>query len=191
MGFLLYERWFGNGTELAAVRMNPGDTKFQLAEIEKIWNNYGSEIPFNYSFLDNEYDAMYRNEMTTQKLFITFSFLAIFIACLGLLGLASFIIMQKTREIGIRKALGSSFIGIYWFISQKFGKWVIIANVIAIPLSWFLMKRWLENFEYRISISWWIFLLAMAISVLIALLSTFYQTIRASRANPVDALRYE
>ncbi|MBU2652409.1 MAG: ABC transporter permease [Bacteroidetes bacterium] len=191
MGFLLYERWFGNGTELAAIRMKPGDTKFQLTEIEKIWNNYGSEIPFKYSFLDNEYDAMYRNEMTTQKLFITFSFLAIFIACLGLLGLASFIIMQKTKEIGIRKALGSSLFGIYWFISQKFGKWVIIANVIAIPLSWFLMKRWLENFEYRISISWWIFLLATVISILIALLTTFYQTIRASRANPVDALRYE
>lgn len=191
MGFLHYTRWYQDGPGLVVARTKSGDISKQLKELENIWNSYNVDIPFAYSFFDKEYDAIYKNEMSTKRLFLTFSFLAIFIACLGLLGLASFIIVQKTKEIGIRKALGSSVFGICWFISQKFGKWVIIANIIAIPLSWYLMNSWLQNFEYRISISWWIFLLAAIISLLIASVTTLYQTIRASRANPVEALRYE
>jgi putative ABC transport system permease protein len=191
MGFLHYTRWFRFGPDLISIRLKPGDLQDMLREIENLWESYSTGIPFEYTFLDQNYDALYKNEMTTKRLFLAFSFLSIFIACIGLLGLASFIILLKTKEIGIRKALGASVFGIYWLIFGKFGKWVLIANIIAIPLSWYLMNIWLQNFEYRINISWWIFLVAAIVSLFIALITTLYQTVKASLANPVDALMYE
>jgi putative ABC transport system permease protein len=191
MGFLHYTRWFSYGPDLISIRLMPGDVQDMLREIENLWESYATGIPFEYSFLDQNYDALYKNEMTTKRLFLAFSFLSIFIACMGLLGLASFIILLKTKEIGIRKALGASVFGICWLIFRKFGKWVLVANILAIPLSWYFMNIWLQNFEYRININWWIFLVAALISLFIALITTFYQTVKASLANPVDALMYE
>ncbi|MFC2107155.1 ABC transporter permease [Bacteroidota bacterium] len=191
MGFVYKSIWYRYGPGLIPIRLKPGNIEEMLQSLEQLWDEYSAEIPFSYSFLDKNYDALYDNEMMTRKLFMIFSFLAIFIACLGLLGLASFIIVQKTKEIGIRKAMGASVISICWYISRKFGKWVLVANIIAIPLSWYIMNRWLQNFEYRIDISWWIFLIVAVISLCIAVLTTLFQTIKASLANPVDALRYE
>jgi putative ABC transport system permease protein len=117
--------------------------------------------------------------------------LAILIACLGLFGLASFMAEQRTKEIGIRKVLGSSISGITIMLSKEFVKWVIVANIIAWPISYFLMNKWLQNYAYKISISWWIFGLAGLISFIIALLTVSYQSIKAARSNPVNSLRYE
>jgi putative ABC transport system permease protein len=129
--------------------------------------------------------------MQTRKLFMVFSFLAIFIACLGLLGLASYLAQQKTREVGIRKTYGAGAGSIALQMSKHFLRWVIIANIIAWPLSWLFFDHWLNNFAYQATINWWYFVLAGIISLIIALLTVSYQTIKAALANPVEALRYE
>ena len=115
------------------------------------------ELPFSYSFFDTDYNKLYQNEKQTKDMMIIFSILAIFIACLGLLGLASFSAVQKTKEIGIRKTMGATNRNIIWSFSKTFTKWVLFASFIAWPLAWLAMNRWLQNFEYRVSMSWWIF----------------------------------
>jgi len=174
-----------------SVRVSPGDYKVMINDLTDLWEKYSAKIPIKYSFFDEDYDNLYRNEMQTRKLFLTFSFLAIFIACLGLLGLASFIVQQKTREIGIRKTFGASTFKISLLLSQSFIKWVLIANVIAWPLAWYFFNNWLNNFAYRTAIYWWYFGLALIISILIALLTVSFNTYRAATANPVDALKHE
>jgi putative ABC transport system permease protein len=129
--------------------------------------------------------------MQTKKLFLAFSFLAIFIACLGLLGLASYMAQQKTKEIGIRKTFGASALNITLLLSRNFTKWVVIANLIAWPIAWYFFNNWLNSFTERSKLAWWYFVLAAAVSVLIALLTVGYQTIKAAKSNPIDALRYE
>jgi putative ABC transport system permease protein len=129
--------------------------------------------------------------MQTRNLFVTFSLLAIFIACLGLFGLAAFMIEQRTREIGIRKVLGASVPGLLGLLSTQFTKWVLIANLVAWPVAWYAMNRWLENFAYRIEIVWWFYLIAGGLAMLIALITVFSQAVRAALANPVESLRYE
>ena len=120
-----------------------------------------------------------------------FSFLAIFIACLGLFGLASFVADRKTKEIGIRKVLGASVPGLIGLLSVNFTKWVLLSNIIAWPVAWFAMNRWLQNFAYRINIGIWIFFVSGLLALLIALLTVSYQAIKAAMCNPVEALRYE
>ena len=121
----------------------------------------------------------------------SFSFLAIFISCLGLLALASFSVERRTKEIGIRKVLGSSVPQIIFMLTRDFTKWVLLANVFAWPLAYFVLTKWLENFAFRIGIEWWIFLLAGALALIIAIIVISYQTIKAALSNPVKALRYE
>ena len=147
--------------------------------------------PFVHYFLDEEMNKLYVNERLTGRLMRYVSFLAIFISCLGLLALASFSVERRTKEIGIRKVLGSPVSQIIFMLTKDFTKWVILANVIAWPLSYFVLTKWLKNFAFRIGIEWWIFLLAGAVSLVIAIIVVGYQTIRAATANPVKALRYE
>jgi len=174
-----------------AVKIKPGSENNVLNYLENKWQEFSIELPFSYSFFDQDYNNLYQNEKQTKDLMVIFSLLAIFIACLGLLGLASFLAVQKTKEIGIRKSLGASSKSIVWSFSVEFTKWVLIANIIAWPVAWFAMNRWLQNFEYRITISLWVFIAAAFIGLLIALLSVSYQSIKASLANPIDALRHE
>ena len=130
-------------------------------------------------------------EKQTRKLFAIFSFLAIFIACLGLFGLSSFIADRRTKEIGIRKILGASVPKIVTILNKSFVKWVLLANLFAWPAAWYVMNRWLQNFAYRIDLSWWMFVLAAVLALLIALIIISFQTVKAALKNPVDSLRYE
>lgn len=162
-----------------------------IAAAQKAWKAYSPDFPFNYSFLDQDYNDMYESDQRTGALFNVFAVVAILISCLGLLGLATFTAQVKTKEIGIRKVLGASVAGIAGMLNREFIKLIIIAFVIATPITWWLMSKWLQDFAYRIHIGWWVFALAGLLSVLIALLTVSFQSIKAALANPVKSLRTE
>ena len=173
------------------VRLNPGDVIATIAHLEKTVKAFNPGFPFEYRFLDNDYERMYRGMEREMAVVRTFTVLAILISCLGLFGLAAYTAEQRTKEIGIRKVMGASVPGIVALLSKEYAKWVLVANVIAWPVSYFLMKGWLQDYHYRIGLGLPVFLLAAAISVLIAQLTVSYQAIRAARSNPVNSLRYE
>jgi putative ABC transport system permease protein len=162
-----------------------------IATIEKKWNKYSQDRPFQYSFLDETYSKLYQSERRFNKVFLYLTGLAILIACLGLFGLAAFTAEQRTREIGIRKVVGASVSGIVTLLSKDFVKLVLIAIVIALPVAWYTMNKWLQDFAYRVSIEWWVFVLAAVLAILIALLTVSFQAIKAALANPVKSLRTE
>jgi putative ABC transport system permease protein len=134
---------------------------------------------------------LYRAEVKLRTIFSYFTGFAIFIACLGLFGLASFTAEQRTKEIGIRKVLGSSIVGILFLLIKEFTKWVVVANIVAWPLAYFALHRWLQHFAYRTEMSLWMFLLSGVLALMIALITVGYQAVKAARANPVMSLRYE
>jgi putative ABC transport system permease protein len=148
-------------------------------------------MPFEYHFLDDSFDEMYRSEQRMGKIALTFSLLAILIACLGLFGLAAYMAEQRTKEIGIRKVLGASIGNVVGLLSSDFVKLVAIAALIAIPFAWWAMHRWLQDFAFRIDLSWWIFPLAAVLALAIALATVSFQAIRAALMNPVKSLRTE
>ncbi len=165
----------------------PETIEFLRAGMKRFSPNY----PFEYYFFDDVFDMAYRAEQKMESIFSTFAFLSIFIACLGLLGLVSFVAEQKTKEIGIRKVLGASATNIISLLSKKFIKWIIVANVVAWPIAYYFMNKWLQNFAYKAHISLLIFFLSGTLALIIATLTIGYQTIKAATANPVDSLRYE
>jgi putative ABC transport system permease protein len=173
------------------VRLDAAQLPETLRFIEQTWASFEAERPFDYFFLDEEFDGLYRSEARLSKIFAGFSFLAIFIACLGLFGLAAFVAEQRTKEIGIRKVLGATVSNIVLNLSKDFARWVLLANLIAWPLGFWLMNDWLAKFAYRIDIGWWMFALAGSMTLLVALLTVSTQAIRAALANPVEALKYE
>jgi putative ABC transport system permease protein len=173
------------------VRLNAGPVPAALAHIEKAVRSFNPGFPFAYRFLDDDYDQMYRGVERVEAVVRTFAILAILISCLGLLGLAAYTAEQRTKEIGIRKVMGASASVIIVLLSKEYAKWVLTANIIAWPASYFLMKAWLRNYSYRIDLGLPIFLLAAALSVLIAQLTVSVQALKAARANPVETLRYE
>jgi putative ABC transport system permease protein len=173
------------------VRLRAGKDKEALAGLEKLCKELNPAFPFTYQFSDAEYNKMYLSEQLVSKLANYFAILAIFISCLGLLGLAIFTAGQRTREIGVRKVLGANVPGIVALLSKDFLALVLIAIVIASPLAWYIMHRWLDDFEYRTPISWWIFVVAGCCAVGIAFVTVSFQAIRAARANPVKSLRSE
>jgi len=174
-----------------AVRLTPGDMYSKVRLIESKWKELFPGMPFSYTFMDNDFDKLYRAEARTGSVFITFAVFAILIACLGLFGLVTYAAEQRTREIGIRKVLGASTGGLMTLLSKDFLKLVLIASLIAFPIAWWAMNNWLESFAYRIGISWWIFIVAGGSAILIALVTVSIQTIRAAVANPVKSLRSE
>jgi putative ABC transport system permease protein len=174
-----------------SVRLNTENVSETVKFVGSTWNDFAPGKPFEYSFLDRDYDNLYRNEHQTRSLFSIFSFLTIFIACLGLFGLAAFVADRKTKEIGIRKILGASVTKIVNNLNKSFVKWVLIANLIAWPAAWYFMNNWLRNFAYRIQLSWWMFVLAAVLAFLVALLTVSFQSVKAALKNPADALRYE
>ena len=183
--------FLGTNENYVNVRLQGGETERTLAKIEEKWNTFAPEVPFEFSFLDSDLDALFRAEQRFGQIFSYFTGLAIFIACLGLFGLTAFAAEQRTKEIGVRKILGSSVTDIVGFISQDFLKWVLLANLIAWPVAWYAMNKWLQNFAYRIEMSWWIFVLSGGLALVIAVITVSWQAIRAAMANPVEALRYE
>ncbi|MGN6341535.1 MAG: ABC transporter permease [Ginsengibacter sp.] len=173
------------------VRIKAGQTKEALADLEKICKNMNPKFPFTYQFSDLQYAQLYKSEQVVSKLSNYFAFLAIFISCLGLFGLAMFTAEQRNKEIGIRKVLGASSKNIVALLSSNFLKPVFISLVIAFPVAWWTTQKWLQGFAYRIHISWWIFLIAGCVAILIALITVSFQAIKAAIANPVDSLRTE
>jgi len=162
-----------------------------LDVIKNKWENLFAGEEFQYSFVDEEYNQLYSSDEQMGKLFFFFSLLIIFVACLGIFGLASFLSEQRAREIGIRKVLGSTVTGVVKLLTADFTKWVLVANVLAIPIAWYAMDKWLQNFAYRTSMSVWIFIFSGFITLVIALLTIGTQTIKAANMNPVETLKYE
>jgi putative ABC transport system permease protein len=162
-----------------------------LAYVEEIWRAQVPHRPFVYDFLDQEYANLYQAERRTGRIFGTFAFLAVMLACLGLFGLAAFMAQQRTKEIGIRKVLGASVASIVGLLSQDFVKLVGVAFAIAAPLAWYAMRRWLEDFTYRVDLEWWVFAAAGGAAVLIALLTVSFQSIKVALRNPIKSLRSE
>lgn len=182
------------------INRSPGLISFRLKTenlseiirvIEEKWSVFASGQPFEYSFLDDRFDEMYRAELRIGTIFAIFSVIAIFVGCLGLFGLAAFTAEQRTKEIGIRKVLGASISGIVILMSKEFVMWVVVANAIAWPIAWYTMDNWLQGFAYRTNLSIWTFAYSAILALLIALLTVSYQGIRAAMANPVEALKYE
>ena len=182
---------FNNVMFLTAVRVKADNFKSTIAAIENTWKQFVKDRPLHYAFLDKTVEQQYAAESTMQKIFTFFSTLAIVIACIGLLGLAAFATQQRTKEISIRKVLGAPVTGIVQMLSKDFAKLVIIASLIAFPVAWFAMNKWLQDFTYRIQISWWMFAAAGAAALLIALLTVSFYAIKAAVANPVKSLRTE
>ena len=162
-----------------------------IAAIEKIWNKHFSADPFNYYFLDELFDQQYKADKQFGAVFGLFAFLAILIACFGLLGLSAFNVLQRTKEIGIRKVLGASVQNILFILSKDFLKLVLVSFVIAIPVTWAIMHNWLQDFAYRINIQWWVFALAGLAAFVIAIVTLSFQAIKAAVSNPVKSLRTE
>jgi len=184
----LDERWKW-GTVL--VRTKAGKTKEAIAGLEKICKSLNPDFPFTYQFSDEEYTKLYNNEQVVSKLTNYFAFLAIFISCLGLFGLATFTAEQRTKEIGVRKVLGASVSHIVSQLSFSFLKPVAIALLIAFPIAWYAMNRWLQGFAYKIDIAWWMFAIAGLLTIGIALLTVSYQSIKSALVNPVKSMRTE
>lgn len=176
---------------LVSVRVNPDHVSGVIDFMRDKMKELAPGAPFEHSFLDQRFERFYRDEERLGKIFNSFSFLAIFIACMGLLGLTSFSIARRTKEIGIRKVLGASTANILILLTKEFTKWVIVANIFACPIAYWIMSRWLQNFDNRISFGVWIFLLAALLALVIAVLTVSFQTVKAALSNPVDALRYE
>ena len=176
---------------IMVIRVNPGNIKTTLAALEESYKEIIPEIPFEYGFVDEYYDNLYRVIERMGVLFNYLSVLAIFVSCLGLFGLASYITEKRTKEIGIRKAYSASVTDIVLLLSRQFLKWVLVANIIAWPVAYIAMKRWLQTFAYRTDIGIEIFIATSLGAFVIALITISWQTIRAARGNPVDSLRYE
>jgi putative ABC transport system permease protein len=174
-----------------AVRVAPTNIQKTLSLIKSKWNDILPQKPFDYFFLDDSFDSQYRAEERMGNLTLRFSLLAIFIGCLGLFGMASYTTEQRTKEIGIRKVLGASAALIVRMLSKEYVVLVAIGNLIAWPASYFLMKSWLDSFAYRTSLSPWVFMAAAILSLVVALLTVSYKSVKAALSNPVDSLRYE
>ncbi|GAB3263889.1 ABC transporter permease [Larkinella harenae] len=172
-------------------RLSGQDIPELVKQVEAKWRQMAPGMPFNYSFLEDSFDSMYRAEQRVGQIVLTFSVLAILIACLGLFGLAAFMAEQRTKEIGVRKVLGASTVSIIGLLSKDFLKLVLIAIVMATPVAWYGMTQWLEDFAYKIDVPWWVFGLAGLVAVLIALATVSFQSIRAALMNPVKSLRAE
>jgi putative ABC transport system permease protein len=174
-----------------AVRLRTNDAFNLIRQVESKFHAAKQGLPFSYTFMDNDFDKLYHADQQTGQIFITFAVFAILIACLGLFGLVTYAAEQRTKEIGIRKVLGARVTSIVGLLSKDFTILVGIAALIAFPAAWWAMYKWLETFAYRTEISWWIFLVAGAVALAIALLTVSIQTVRAALANPVKSLRSE
>jgi putative ABC transport system permease protein len=174
-----------------SIKLTPGDLAGTIEQIKKKYDAFFPGNLFDYYFLDERFNQQYENEQLFKRAFGIFAGLAIFVACLGLLGLAMFATIQRTKEIGVRKVLGASVSNIVVLLSKNFLKLILVSAIVAFPLAWWAMHLWLEDFAYRVNIGWWIFILAGGSALLIALGTISFQAIKAAIANPVKSLRTE
>src|SRR5690606_36654283 len=181
----------GSDANKMIVKLSAGNFDETIDKIGERWEQVAPGQPFNYYFMDDSFDATYKAEQQLGRLFVVFTVLSICIACLGLFGLATFSAQRRTKEIGIKKFMGASVKQITYQLSAGFLKLVGIAIIVSLPLSWLAMNRWLEDFTYRIDISWWTLVLAAFLGVAISMLTVGYQSIRAAMMNPVNSLRNE
>src|SRR5437773_836912 len=173
------------------VRFNQNNAEKLTGIVAKRFNEFYPKQSFEYSFLDDNLNAMYNSEKRLGTIFSYFSFLAILIACLGVLGLSLYSIQQRIKEIGIRKVLGASVFSITRGLLKDFVKPIFIAAIVATPIAWYVMNKWLEDFAYRINISWWVFVVAGLLALSIAMITISFQAVQAAMANPVKSLRTE
>jgi putative ABC transport system permease protein len=173
------------------IKVSGFDMENTIASIENTWNDFTSDVPFDYKFLDENFKELYQSETEFNSLIKVFTILAVFIACLGLFGLISFSALQSRKEIGIRKVNGAKISEILALLSKDLVIWVVLAFFIASPIAYFTMNKWLENFAYKTDLSWWVFALAGLLTLGIALLTVSWQSFKAARRNPIEALRYE
>jgi putative ABC transport system permease protein len=174
-----------------SIKMSTDDISRTLSFIAKTWDTFEKERSLEYFFVDENFDALYNSEERLSQVITFFAFITIFVACLGLFGLASYTAEQSTKEIGIRKVLGASVGSIVFQLSQNFIKWVLVANAIAWPVAYFAMIKWLQNFAYKRGIGLEAFILSGIVAFAIALVTVGYQSLKAALSNPVDSLRYE
>jgi putative ABC transport system permease protein len=181
----------GNNHGGMLVKVNTADVRSLIGDTKKKWAAFSPAGPFAYYFLDDQFARLYNTEQRTGRLFTAFTLIAIGVAGLGLFGLAAFIIQQRTREIGIRKVLGASVASVLLLVSSEFLLLVGLAFLIAVPVTWWGMDRWLQDFAYRVGFSWWIFPLAGTAALVIGLATISFQAIKAAIAPPVKSLRSE
>jgi putative ABC transport system permease protein len=174
-----------------AVKVRAAHLKDTLSFIEKTWKGFYPDWVFEHQFVDERVNQYYVSEKRTFQLMSYFTFLAIFVACLGLFGLVSFTIQRRFKEIAIRKVLGAPVTRIFTLLTSELLWGILLANLVAWPIAWYGLNRWLQNFAYRTSLSWWIFFIAGMSVMTVALLTMCWQTLRAARINPVDSLRFE
>ena len=183
--------FYGEEKGSVAMRIKTDNISPLIAQVENKWKSMVPGQPFNYSFMDDDFNKIYSSDQRVGKIAMTFSILAILIACLGLFGLVTYAAEQRTKEIGIRKVLGATVTNIVGMLSKDFLKLVMVAALIAFPVAWWAMSKWLQDFAYRINISWWIFIIAGVITLLIALVTVSFKAIKAAITNPVKSLRTE
>jgi putative ABC transport system permease protein len=181
----------GNSNSIISVKVNAADMKQALASIDKVWKDFLPNQTMRFNFLDQSYAAMYADVERMQYIFTGFAILAIIVACLGLFALAAFMAEQRSKEISIRKVLGASVSNLFALLTGDFMKLIFISLVIAIPLGWLLMSKWLQDYVYRIKITWDVFFTAGITVLLVALITICFQAIKAAIANPVKSLRTE
>ena len=184
-------RLIPNSRDAYSIKMKTGDVQGTITAVQKAWNKFFPADPFNYYFLDELFDQQYRADQRFGKIFGMFAFVAIIIACFGLLGLSAYNVLQRTKEIGIRKVLGASVQNVLYILSKDFITLVLIAFVIAVPVTLWIMHNWLQDFAYRIDIQIWVFAVAGLLAILIALLTISFQALKAAISNPVKSLRTE
>lgn len=181
----------GNSPSIVSVKVNTADMQQLMPSIQKVWKDIAPNQPMRYSFLDESFARMYEDIQRTGRVFSSFAALAIIIACLGLYGLSSFIVEQRTKEIGIRLVLGASMKSIFSLLTLNFVKLILVSIVIAVPVAWYIMHKWLEDFVYRTEVTLDVFLLAGVAALGITLLTISYQIIKTALMNPVKSLRNE
>lgn len=173
------------------IRLSGSNNKETIRFIENTWKDISNNLPFEYDFLDNKIRAAYYAEMKAGKVFTIFSILSVLIACMGILGIASFLLQRRIKEIGIRKVNGAKTVEVMVLLNRDYIKWIAISFIIATPLAWYAMSKWLSNFAYKTEISWWIFIFAGILSLMVALGTVSWKSLQAASRNPVDSLRYE
>jgi putative ABC transport system permease protein len=180
-----------NSSAFYSLKVEQGKAQQTIASLKNIWSSYFPKDPFDYFFLDESFGQQYKADLLFGKVFGVFSFLAILIACFGLLGLSAYNVLQRTKEIGIRKVLGASAQSLLLLLSTDFLKLIIISLVLAIPVGWYIMNQWLQDYAYRINIGWWVFAFAGITALIIAIATISIQVLKAVVMNPVKSLRTE
>jgi len=181
----------GNSPSIVSVKVKTSDMSRLVKSVTNVWNNFSPNQTIRYTFMDESFARMYTDVQRMGRIFSTFTTLAIIVACLGLFALSSFMIEQRMKEIGIRKVNGAKSIEVTTILNKDFLIWIFISFIIACPIAYYAMHKWLQNFAYKTELSWWVFALAGIMAVAVAVLTVSWQSWSAATRNPVEALRYE